>query len=340
MSVSRGIWSNFSNRASSLSVKGSAVKTAILSPSLPSNGPATLRAKTNKMQYKSPVALDKIYPLAYEVLEKESESIYDRISKERDSLSNEDIEQLKIQAELNNPEVVFNSLFATNSLDRSQPVYRHYLKKKWESRDKMVTMQRLESLHVIPDTLSTLDPQVDVKLRFSHNNVSTWIEPGSIISSNVSSRPPELEIVEFKESLNDLYTILIVNPDTPDVENDSYSTTLQWGLKNVKLTNNDSILDAKKLDSNPGFEFMPYLPSVPEKNTGNQRYAVWVFRQNGELKTTPTSRDQFNIRSFVEENSLEAIGAHVWRSVWDMNTENVRKMYGLPRGMIFSRERV
>lgn len=340
MSVSRGIWSNFSNRATSLGVKGNAVRTAILSPSLPANGPATLRAKTNKMQYKSPIALDKIYPMAYEALEKESEAIYEKIAQNKDSLSPEELEQLKTQAELNNPEVIFNSMFATNSLDRTQPVYRHLLKEKWESRDKMITMQRLESLHVIPDTLSTLDPQVDVKLRFSHNNISSWIEPGTILSSNVSSRPPELEIVEFKESTNDLYTVLIVNPDTPDVENDSYSTTLQWGLKNVKLTNADSILDAKKLDANPEYEFMSYSPSVPEKNTGNQRYAVWVFRQTGELKTTPSSRDQFNIRSFVEENSLEAVGAHIWRSTWDLNTENVRKMYGLPRGRIFARERV
>lgn len=338
MSVSRGVWSNFSNRAASLGVKNANIKNVLLNASMPAAGPATLKAKTNKMQYKSPIGLDKIYPMAYELLEKESEKIYETL--EKGSLSAEEAQTLKVRAELHNPEVLFNASFNTNSVDRTQPVYRHYLKEKWIARDRMLTMQRLESLKVIPDTLATLEPQVDVKLRFNHNNVSTWIEPGTVLSSNVSSRPPELEIVEFKQSQDDLYTVLIVNPDVPDVANDSYTTSLQWGLKNVKLSNNDSIIDAKKLDANPEYEFVSYLPSVPEKNAGKQRYAVWVFRQESALgELGEVARENFDIRSFVESNKLEPVGAHLWRSAWDLNTDKVRKMYGLPKGKVYTRER-
>lgn len=350
--VSRGIWSNLSNRSKTLTVKNSALQSALLSPNLP-KGPVSLKAKASKRKYNSPIGLDNIYPLAYQLLEKESEKIYQKIesienqiNESKDEIKINQLKQEKldllVQAEKENPEVIYNSTFFLNSVDRSQPVYRHYLKEQWKSYKRMLTMQRLETLGVIPDTLPTLEPEVDVQLKFAHNNVDTWVEPGSILSSNVTSKPPSLEIIEFKESTKDLYTVLIVNPDTPDVENDTYSTTLHWGLKDVELSNNDSIIDIKKLDAHPEYSLIDYLPPVPEKNLGNQRFAVWVFRQNEELNDalSKVTRENFDLRKFAQDNKLTAIGAHVWRSAWDLNTENVRKEYGLPAGRIFARDRV
>lgn len=345
MSISKGVWSNAS-RAASLSVKNPVLKQALLSPNLP-NGPASLKANANKRRYTSPIGLDGIYPLAYELLEKQAEEKYQLIDQLNDKISKDGAtpelikqrEELQIEAEINNPQVVYNALFATNVLDRTQPVYRHYLKKNWESYKKMLTMQRIETLAVIPDTLPTLEPEVDVNLKFTHNNVDTWIEPGNVLSSNVTCKPPTLEIVEFKESTDDLYTVLIVNPDTPDVENNTYSTTLHWGLANVRLSNNDSIIDMQKLSENPDIELIDYLPPVPEKNLGKQRFAVWVFRQDGQLPNKDVTREKFDIRAFVGSNKLQPVGAHVWRSTWDLNVANVRKMYGLPEGRIFSRDR-
>lgn len=341
-SVSRGIWSNFTNRSKSLAIKNAKLQKAVLSPDLP-NGPVSLKALSSKRKYYSPIDLDKIYPLAYEILEKESEKIYSKIEdlKKKGSENVEEINDLLVEAEINNPEVVYNSLYAANTIDLTQPVYRHYAKKQWESYNKMITMQRLETLSIIPDTLPTLEPEVDVHMKFPHNNVDTWVEPGSILSSNVTSKPPIFKITEFKESKNDLYTILIVNPDTPDVENNSYTTTLHWALKDVELSNNDSIIDIQKLDSNPQYSIVDYLPPTPEKNLGKQRFAVWIFRQDGKLneKTSKIENiNNFQIREFVENNKLQAVGAHAWRSVWDLNVENVRKEYGLPAGRIFSRD--
>lgn len=210
MSISKGVWSNAS-RAASLSVKNPVLKQALLSPNLP-NGPASLKANANKRRYTSPIGLDGIYPLAYELLEKQAEEKYKLIDQLNDKISKDGAtpelikqrEELQIEAEINNPQVVYNALFATNVLDRTQPVYRHYLKKNWESYKKMLTMQRIETLAVIPDTLPTLEPEVDVNLKFTHNNVDTWIEPGNVLSSNVTCKPPTLEIVEFKESTDDL----------------------------------------------------------------------------------------------------------------------------------------
>lgn len=350
--VSRGIWSNLSTRSPSLTIKNPNLRNAVLSPNLP-KGPVSLKALAHKRRYVSPQGLDNIYPIAYQILEAKSEEVYGKVKELEESIKNESDasrvielkdskEELLIKAEVENPEVVYNSLFALNSVDRTQPVYRHYLQKNWKSYKRMLTMQRLETLAIIPDTLPTLDPQVDVKMKFPHNNVDTWVEPGVTLSSLVTSKPPIFEIIEFKESIDDLYTILIVNPDTPDIENDTYTTTLHYGLKNVMLSNTDSVIDIKKLDQNPDYLMCEYLPPTPEKNLGKQRFAVWVFRQSKELTKNLVNleRENFNIREFVDQHELTPVGAHVWRSVWDLNVDNIRQMYGLPKGRIFSRERI
>ncbi|ODV95160.1 hypothetical protein PACTADRAFT_57713 [Pachysolen tannophilus NRRL Y-2460] len=352
MSISKGIWSNFAKRSPSLSVKSSAIKQALLSPDLP-GGPATLKKRSSRIKYDSPIGMDSIYPMAYEILEKQSEGFYEKIenleqklSKVQDfnekSLLQNEIENLLIKSELYNPEVLFNSNYNLNSLDLTQPVYRYYLKKNWESHDRMLLMQRLESLHVIPDTLPTLDPKVDVKLKFPHNNVEKWISPGEILSSNVTLKPPMFKITEFEKINNDLYTVLIVNPDVPDLENDSFSTTLHWAISDIELSNVDNEINAAKLLSSENSELIEYIPPTPEKNAPINRLCIWVFKQteNKKLDTNTIAenikREFFDIRKFVKEAHLQPIGAHVFRSQWDRNVNNVRKLYGLPEGRVFS----
>ena len=339
-SLAKGIWSNFSKRSPSLAIKNKKLQEALLSPNLP-HGPISLKKGSSKRRYNSPVSMEEIYPLAYKVLEEESAKVYKKIEQIEVRIagakSNSDKKGLKqkrndllVEAEKSNPEVVYRSLFASNSVDRTQPVYRHFLEEKWKAYSRMLTMQRLETLGVIPDTMPTLEPEVEVKVMFPCNSLFRTIEPGTILSSNVTFRPPSFEIIEFKESKNDLYTVLVVDLDVPDVENDSYKTELLWALKDVPASNEDPIIDAKKLISHSECELVSYLPSVPEKNTGNHRIAAWIFRQADGKKLTAADkapeRERFDIRKFSKDNNLKAIGAHVWRSTWDRNTENVRKM--------------
>lgn len=352
-SLSKGIWSNFSKRSPSLAIKSKKLQEAVLSPHLP-HGPVSLKKGASRIRYNSPVGMDEIYPLAYNALQEESAKTYQKIeliekkiAEVGNGKAKEELEQkrenLLVEAEKNNPEVVYRSMFATNSVDRTQPVYRRFLEEKWKGYNRMLTMQRLETLGVIPDTMPTLNPEIEVNVVFPCNSLSRKIEPGTILSSNVTSRPPSFEIIEFKKSKNDLYTILVVDPDIPDVENDAYKTELLWALKDVPASNDDPIIDAKKLISHPECELVSYIPSVPEKNTGNHRISAWVFRQADGKKLKAANkapeREGFDIRKFSTDNNLKAIGAHVWRSAWDRNTENVRRMYGLPKGRIFTRER-
>lgn len=307
-------------------------------------GPPSLSSKKFKLRYNSPSGLQDAFDVSYAYLRDKSQELYNKIES-----SNENKTQLEIEAQINNPEVRFN--FAYNDklendpqyIDYEQPVYRELLKQDWESKDQMLLMQRLEQLHAIPDTLPTFEPKVPVSLKFlNHTTVNRWIEPGTVLSSNVTAYPPSIKIQELEQvdTKTQLYTVLIVNPDVADIANNTYKTQISWGLSNVKLEYNDNFITPRRLLEDDGSinELIDYLPPVPEKNLPTQRFVVWVFRQPAPINVKLTERD-FNIREFVKVNSLNAVGAHMWRSTWDLNVSKVRELYGLPKGTVFHKVR-
>ncbi|SMN19718.1 similar to Saccharomyces cerevisiae YDR322W MRPL35 Mitochondrial ribosomal protein of the large subunit [Maudiozyma saulgeensis] len=354
---SSAVWSDFTSRSKSLGISSAAIKKGILSGDKVTGGPASLKRKTNRMKYNSPELIDETFKTCYDFLQDRSEITYKYVNKE--SIKPTLKEKLLVKAEITNPEVQYNFQFGdkldnvTDVIDYNQPVYRYLGKKHWESYKQMLLMQRLESLRVIPDTLPTLVPRAAVEIKFPYSTgVNQWIEPGKILSSGVTSLEPIFKIQEFElvNSKEQLYTILIVNPDEPDLMNDSFKTSLSYGLTNIKIDYNDNVVDSRKF-----FErniLAKYLPPVPEKNSGSQRFAIWVFRQHlneatGQCDILDTDaiipaidRENFDIRDFVQNNKLDPIGAHVWRSTWDSNVKNVRAQYNLPNGRVFSRVRV
>ncbi|CCF57173.1 hypothetical protein KAFR_0C01800 [Kazachstania africana CBS 2517] len=345
------VWSDFTSRSRSLEISSKKIKESLLKGT-PATGPPTIHRKFNRYKYKSPEYIDETFKISLDFLEQRASESYHYAKLQKNPKLRE---ELLVKAEINNPEVQYNFQFSDkldnnpNLIDYEQPVYRYLGKKNWESYGQMLLMQRLETLNVIPDTLPTLLPKVDVNVKFPYSTgINKWIEQGEILSSNVTSMEPVIKIQEF-ELINpeQLYSILIVNPDEPDLSNDSFKTTLCYGLANLKVSYNDNIIDTRKIsESNLLAE---YSPPVTEKNAGIQRYSVWVFRQNIDndgkcihidIPNTKLDRNNFNIREFVKHNQLEAVGAHVWRSEWDSNVKNVRESYGLPAGRVFSRVRI
>lgn len=55
-------------------------------------------------------------------------------------------------------------------------------------------MQRLTQMHVIPDVLPTIDPVVDVQVRFKGKDV----QPGAIMHTLRTEQQPTLKIIPFK----------------------------------------------------------------------------------------------------------------------------------------------
>ncbi|KAI3404701.1 MRPL35 [Candida oxycetoniae] len=356
-----GIWSNFKDRSTSLQLKNESIKQGLFQKLDPNKGPASLPTYEQRLEYHSPLEIDETFSMAYKVLEEEAESKYESIRALQKQINEsnqkeEDIQSLKdqldkelVSAEINNPEVLYNVEFNdAEKIDKSQPVYRHLLKQKWESYDLMLLMQRLEQFHVIPDTLPTLVPKADVKIKFTHNTnpeFNHWVEPGQFLPASVVSQPPTIRIQEFDrvEGENNFYSVLLVNPDTPNLDTNSYITTLHYGLYNVPLNNVDNTIDVSKLIKiGPKITFKEYLPLTPEKNAPSQRACLWVFRQSGKIdknNIVDNYEKDFDIRAFAEEKGLTAVGAHVWRQKYDRSVPAVRKQYGLGQGRVYYKER-
>lgn len=338
-----GVWSDFQTRSKSLSIPSERTKQYILEGSTVT-GPPSLKRKMNRVKYRSPELIDDIFQTSYQYLQERAQKAYNELQ----SATVEEKEKLLVKAELYNPEVQYNFQFhdkLNNNpaiIDYGEPIYRHLGRKHWESQAQMLLMQRLETLAVIPDTLPTLVPRAEVNIKFPFSTgVNKWVAPGETLSSNVTSLEPIFKIQEYEtiDPTSQRYSILIVNPDTPDLKKDSYKTTLCYGLCNVKIGYNDNVVDPRKYDSSN--VLVSYLPPVPEKNIGKQRFAVWVFRQDSEFTELPkdVKRENFDIRAFAKKYKLDPIGAHVWRSEWDTNVANVRELYGMAPGRVFSKTR-
>lgn len=281
----------------------------------------------------TPEHLDDVFKQAALLLEAELAKTHAKVEKAKAHQH----EKMLYKAEKHNPEVVYNALYNLEKMDRALPIYRRFMKDKWRSYDLMKTMQRLEQLHVIPDTLPTFVPRAHVKVKFGHNTrreFAHWVEPGAILPAFAAARPPTIEVQEFDAT--GLYTVLLVNPDVPDLEKNLYSSKLHYGLANVALDYVNHTIDAALLLRQPGAVFAPYTPLVPEKNAPPQRACLWVFRQPKEIEA---SAQDFDIRAFAEQHGLDAVGAHVWRQGYDRSVSGVREEYALGAGRVFHRVR-
>ena len=332
---------------SSFQIKNPAMRESILSGYKRLNGPLSLRSKAARLAYNTPIGLDEVFPLAHEIVKKyqstqsaKAESLKEQLaqagSSEEASKLKVELTKAQVRSQVDNPEVQYN--FKIGQSDFREPVYRYLAEQKWKEYDQLVLMQRLESLKVIPDTMPTLDPKAKVELQFS-GSVNKWLVPGATIPCAVASRPPLVTIQEFEEIKDDsLYTLVIVDPDTPDLARDSFKTTLKWAVANIPLSNVEHFVDTDKAT-----ELVPYLPPTPEKNSGIHRHAVWAFRQNNgkvaEVAQELIERDGFDIRKFADELGLQAVGAHIWRNKFDRTTDGVREKYGLGAGRVFARVR-
>lgn len=332
------------SRAESLRIADQTFQRAVLNGEW-KDGPPSFKSKRGRLSYKSPIGLKEVFPHAMKIIAKERENHYVKVKELREQRAQEtDAEKLKeldqllekhlVQAEVRNPEVLFNHRF--KKTDLSLHIYRHLANREWRKYEMLIMLQRLETLHVIPDTMPTINPRAAVRLQFP-GYVNTWTEPGKILRNAVCAKTPIVEIQEFEEIKdNSLYTVLIVDPDTPDIPNDRYKTTLHWAVSNIPLSNTQHRVDLAKSD-----ELVPFLPPHPEKNGPVHRYCLWAYRQGDRIEPDAANlgRDRFDIREFSEKYGLDAVGAHVWRVGYDMSTLEVREKYGLGEGVVFYKER-
>ena len=89
----------------------------------------------------------------------------------------------------------------------NKPIYLHLLNKKWRQRNRPILMQRLETMHVIPDVLPAIDPIADVQVHFKGRKV----QPGLLLDSLMVEEFPTVRVIPFKNE-EMLCTIAVVDP--------------------------------------------------------------------------------------------------------------------------------
>lgn len=307
--------------------------------SLPT-GPLSIKDLTKRSLYQSPPGLDAIFPAAMKIIEekstalkKEAEAVAKEFEASGDKALKTKYERLMGKAEVHNPEVMMNHKLG--NVDMNHPVYRHLAEAEYKQHEQILLVESLETMHVIPDTMPIIDAKARVRVNFPCNEKGKWILPGTRQSTELTSEPPIVEIQEFEDIPRDSkYTVLLVDPDYPVLETESFGTKVHWAVSNVPIS-----VDQPLVKPELGSTLVEYVPSTPEKNSGDHRMSLWVFRQDGDVQDTVSHGEFFDIRAFADKHKLKSVGAFFWRNRYDMFVESLREKFGLPEGRVFGMSR-
>ncbi|KAK0444944.1 phosphatidylethanolamine-binding protein [Desarmillaria tabescens] len=263
---------------------------------------------------------------------------------------------LQVQSEINLPEVRW--AVKSRLVDMRNPAHRHLREQNWRGEGKLdLLMERIHQMNVVPDVLPSLHPSIDVSIKVRQTHLagptyrSRGIEPGVFLSPKQTIAPPTVYATAFHLDTR-LYTMMLVDPDVPDPENETFTTFLHWLCPNVPLS---AITSGPIKNLNTHTQ---YVPPHPQQGTPYHRYTLLLLPQPARpdapyslvtearsitsrsragrvtsrylpIPVVPQSaRTGFNVREFCKKWSLDGRqggGAHMWREVWDESSDVVYK---------------
>ena len=113
---------------------------------------------------------------------------------------------------------------APRVVDMSRPVYRYLRQKQFEKLPRAKLLERVTQMRVIPDLLAPgLVPLVDMSVEYE----GTTIEPGIKIKPELTIQAPIVNVTNFHTDTR-LYTIMLIDPDSPDLERRTYQQHCHW----------------------------------------------------------------------------------------------------------------
>lgn len=210
----------------------------------------------------------------------------------------------------------------------NRPIYRNLAEKKWRKYKRLVLMQRLEQLHVIPDVLPHIDPTADITISYGRNT----IQPGVFLSSQLTEQPPKLSVQLF-EAGDRLVTIAVIDADVPDVEKDGYDYRCHFLASNIPLSPTTPSILLSKLEN--GHIILPWMPPHAQKGSKYHRLTIFVMEQGEQqpididAARTKAQRLGFNLRSFNDRHRIVPITATLFRNIWDESTTDVMERAGI-----------
>lgn len=210
----------------------------------------------------------------------------------------------------------------------SKPIYRFLADRKWREYRRKILVQRITQLKVVPDVTPHCDPILDIKMSFGRKSV----QPGDFVDSAVSELPPQLNIQSFEKEQR-LVTVVVVDPDVPNLAADSFDSRCHFLATNIQLGPTAPQVDLAKLADDQ--VLVPWLPPTAQKGAPYHRLSILVLQQKDN---TPIDKgvalknirqDDFKARSFMTRHMLHPIGATLFRTKWDDSMTEVMTRAGI-----------
>lgn len=218
------------------------------------------------------------------------------------------------------------TIFSTGDMNR--PIYRYLADRQWRSYRRLLLVQRITQMNLVPDLLPNLDPTAEVSLAFGPRAVS----PGEFLDSRITETPPKLRIQVFSKGER-LVTIVVVDPDVPNETKDGFDYRCHFLAVNVPVSPTVTSVPFSRLK--PPYQItLPWLPPHAQKGAPYHRLSIFVLEQPAastrlDLSASKINRDGFNLRSFIDRYHLEPIGVNIFRTKWDDNMDEVMRRHSL-----------
>ncbi|KAL6721806.1 mitochondrial 54S ribosomal protein YmL35 [Lecanora helva] len=256
------------------------------------------------------------------------------------------LEELKILADINDP--LIKKRFEDGEGDMNRPIYRYLTDKKWREYKRLLLMQRISQMYIVPDLLPHLDPTAEVDLSFGRRNV----QPGDFVDSRISEMPARLNVQAFDKGER-LVTVAVVDPDVPDERQDGFGSRCHFLASNIPISPTSTSIPLAKWNVSDHVVH-PWLPPFAQKGAPYHRLAVFILQQNSvgarpdprlnveELRKHQSyGRENFSLRRLLSrETTLKPIGVHLFRTKWDEGTDGVMSRAGMERFNVeFTRKR-
>lgn len=214
-----------------------------------------------------------------------------------------------------------------------KPIYRYLADQKWRSYNRKLLIQRIETMSIVPDVYAHLDPTVEVRLAFRQRDVF----PGEFAPSVLSEVPPALKIQVFNKGPR-YYTIMVVDPDVPDFENDTFGSRCHFLASNVIVEPNKPHVALAHMAKEHIIH--DWVPPTAQKGSPYHRLCVFVLEQPGRLDPSQVAagtkgepimgkemdvaamreeirREGMTFRWFRAKYGMHPVGFHLFRTIWD-----------------------
>ncbi|GJN37692.1 hypothetical protein PR202_gb26673 [Eleusine coracana subsp. coracana] len=139
---------------------------------------------------------------------------------------------------------------------------------------------------VIGEVVDLFVPSISMTVAYGPKDISN----GCLLKPSATTAPP---LVRISGRRNDLYTLIMTDPDAPSPSDPTMREYLHWIVANIP----------GGTDASRGDEVVAYMG--PKPPVGIHRYVLVLFQQKTRVAAeAPSERANFNTRAFAARHEL------------------------------------